>query len=160
MKISLHTSRVKVYPQFTEVCIRVMGKMVLLHKGKYHSTADLLFYWFWFSQTGKSAENFNTTKQLNRNRRSAEYVLVLRYCVPTTAAALLVLAAASSSTTPCCIQRLSLSPPNSLLMPFIFDIASFCVLQFFQRAISLFVARDQHYKHFLNLSLPLSRQWN
>ena len=46
----------------------------LLHKGKYHCTADLLFDWLGFGQTSKSDNSFNSTKQLNpnqSNRRSA-----------------------------------------------------------------------------------------
>ena len=43
----------------------------LLCKGKYHCTADLLFDRLGFGQTSKSVYSFNSTKQLNPNRRSA-----------------------------------------------------------------------------------------
>ena len=46
----------------------------LLHKGKYHCTADLLFDQLGFGQSSKSVYSFNSTKQLNpnqSNRRSA-----------------------------------------------------------------------------------------
>ena len=46
----------------------------LLHKGKYHCLADLLFVWFGFNQTFKSVSNSIQSKQLNpnqSNRRSA-----------------------------------------------------------------------------------------
>ena len=37
----------------------------LLHKGKYHCKADLLFDWFGFYQTCKSLSNSTQDKQLN-----------------------------------------------------------------------------------------------
>ena len=45
----------------------------LLCKGKYHCTANLIFYWVGFNQTStKCDDNFNTTKLLNPNCKTTD----------------------------------------------------------------------------------------
>ena len=52
----------RTYPQ-TEDSLKLMTDNThLLHEGKYHCMADLLFDWFGFGQTSKSFDSFSTTK--------------------------------------------------------------------------------------------------
>ena len=49
----------------------------LFQTGEYHCTADLLFDWFGFDQTGKSVANSTLEKQLNSNKQEVSRRMIL-----------------------------------------------------------------------------------